>query len=637
MRANAITGSGRIRANGESAANTTGGGNDAAGGGGAGGSVYLRTRGTLACNSVEANGGNGGNVNAEEHGPGGGGGGGWILLQGGSISCSASAEGGNAGVQTRAQAIGGRPYGATDGAPATPTILPGPMPSLSAPIITAPADGSHVTEVTVVGTATPGVTVVVIVDGVEVGRVVADGSGNWSLPMPGLPDGEYRVEAAEEAQGLRSATASVTVTVDNVPPDTAITAGPATLSSSASATFSFTSTEAGSTFECSLDGAAFEPCPEQAIFSGLDEGEHTLQVRARDQAGNVDSTPASWTWTVDTIPPDTAIQSGPASPTNSDTAQFQFSSSEPGVTYECRLDGAADFIACSEQATFTDLDDGQHTLEVRARDAAGNVDPTPASFTWTVDTIPPQTHIVAGPALLTNATSATFEFGADETGVTFECSLDGAPFTACTGPATFTDLDEGAHTLQVRARDAAGNVDPNPASFTWTVDRTPPETFIEDGPASLTTSASAAFDFSSDESGVRFECRLDGALDFEPCPEPAVLSGLADGVHQLQVRAVDGAGNADPTPASWSWVVDTTAPETFIDLAPPPVSNSPDAGFAFRSDDPTATFECSFDGVTFVPCSEAHTVGPLDDGDYALAVRAVDPAGNADPTPAIHT
>jgi len=55
-----------------------------------------------------------------------------------------------------------------------------------------------------------------------------------------------------------------------------------------------------------------------------------------------------------------------------------------------------------------------------------------------------------------------------------ECSLDGAPFTACTSPQEYTGLSEGSHTFQVRAVDPFGNVDPTPASTTWTVALSPP-------------------------------------------------------------------------------------------------------------------------------------------------------------------
>jgi hypothetical protein len=106
---------------------------------------------------------------------------------------------------------------------------------------------------------------------------------------------------------------------------------------------------------------------------------------------------------------------------------------------------------------------------VRAIDAVGNVDGSPASHSWTVDTTAPQTTITAAPAAQTSSTSASFGFSSSESGSSFECSLDNAAFVACTSPRDYTGLAAGTHTFRVRAIDAAGNVDGTPASHTWTI------------------------------------------------------------------------------------------------------------------------------------------------------------------------
>src|SRR5207253_3511501 len=92
--------------------------------------------------------------------------------------------------------------------------------------------------------------------------------------------------------------ASYTWTVDTTAPTASITASPSNPSNNASPNFSFSS-EAGATFQCALDGAAFASCTSPKSYSSLADGSHTFQVKATDTAGNT-GTAASHTWTVDT-------------------------------------------------------------------------------------------------------------------------------------------------------------------------------------------------------------------------------------------------------------------------------------------------------------------------------------------------
>jgi virginiamycin B lyase len=89
----------------------------------------------------------------------------------------------------------------------------------------------------------------------------------------------------------------------------------------------------------------------------------------------------------DTTPPNTSIATGPSSTVRSTSANFSFGSSETRSTFECRLDSAASFTACGATNVFSGLANGGHVLLVRARDHAGNPDPTPTSRGWIVDTI----------------------------------------------------------------------------------------------------------------------------------------------------------------------------------------------------------------------------------------------------------
>ena len=108
---------------------------------------------------------------------------------------------------------------------------------------------------------------------------------------------------ATDKAGNRSASGTLTVRVDKTTPETSIGSGPSGSVKSTSASFGFSSPDAGATFECKLDGSAFAPCTSPKSYTSLKNGKHTFSVRTADEAGNVDATPAVRTWTVDTVKP----------------------------------------------------------------------------------------------------------------------------------------------------------------------------------------------------------------------------------------------------------------------------------------------------------------------------------------------
>jgi hypothetical protein len=255
--------------------------------------------------------------------------------------------------------------------------------------------------------------------------------------------------------------------------------------------------------------------------------------------------------------PDTAIASGPSGATASAAATFAFTSTQPG-SFECRLDSAPAWSACSSPVSYAGLAQGPHNFEVRAEDVHGNADPSPATASWSVDTVAPDTSITSGPSGATASASASFAFTATEP-ASFECRLDsGSKWTHCASPESYGDLADGNHSFEVRAKDALGNTDASPASASFNVDTQPPNTTIISFPGEPISSAlsSATFAFASSASGATFECRLDGGI-WAPCTSPVSYGGLAAGVHVFEVRAVDRLGVVDPSSASVSFRVDT--------------------------------------------------------------------------------
>jgi hypothetical protein len=117
-----------------------------------------------------------------------------------------------------------------------------------------------------------------------------------------MPEGTDTLTiTAQDPAGHVSAPQSVTVTVDHTPPDTTIDQAPPTEGTPTGAPVSFTyhSSEPGSSFECKLDSAAFAPCAGSGMTTaGLANGPHTFSVRASDEAENTDLSPASTTFFV---------------------------------------------------------------------------------------------------------------------------------------------------------------------------------------------------------------------------------------------------------------------------------------------------------------------------------------------------
>ncbi len=185
-----------------------------------------------------------------------------------------------------------------------------------------------------------------------------------------------------------------------------------------------------------------------------------------------------------------------------------------------------------------------------------------------LETIPPETTITSGPPSKSKSTTAQFWFTSNEPVSTFECSLDGAPFQACTSPKSYSGLTEGAHGFRVSATDGSGNTDSTPAQASWTIDITPPDTTITSAPSGLVNSPQASFSFTSNESPAIFTCALDSG-QYSLCSTPQSYSSVADGSHTFQVRAEDQAGNVDPTSATATWVVDAQGPVlTFLRPGP---------------------------------------------------------------------
>jgi hypothetical protein len=220
------------------------------------------------------------------------------------------------------------------------------------------------------------------------------------ITYDGLGEGShtFRVKAVDPA-GNESTVTSYSWYIDLTNPVVTIdpASEPPDPTNRTSASFVFTSNKANSTFECRLDGGQFAACTSPQGYSGLGNARHTFGVRATDSLGH-QGLETTYEWTVDTVAPVTTITSGPPATTESRLATFVFASSESPATFACSLDGGA-FTSCASPKTYGGLTDGAHLFAVRATDLAGNMDTSPASYSWQVgtqtppDTTPPGTVV----------------------------------------------------------------------------------------------------------------------------------------------------------------------------------------------------------------------------------------------------
>jgi hypothetical protein len=214
---------------------------------------------------------------------------------------------------------------------------------------------------------------------------------------------------------------------DTTPPPLTVTPASIGLTNDPTPTVEFSSTEAGIMFDCWVLNDPNSPphvfayygnCASPWTTPSLPDGPLRIRIVAKDAAGNESTVYRPLT--VDTTAPDTSITSGPSG--RSRSTSFEFSSSEPGSTFECRLDGGA-WSTCTSPKDHSDLSQGSHTFEVAATDKAGNRDLSPAKRSWEVDTVAPTVTVISpssgatGVAPTTNV-SATFSEGVDRTTIT---------------------------------------------------------------------------------------------------------------------------------------------------------------------------------------------------------------------------
>lgn len=194
-----------------------------------------------------------------------------------------------------------------------------------------------------------------------------------------------------------------------------------------------------------------------------------------------------------------------------------------------------------------------------------------------------------------------------------------APVTKITKPVTVTPQQSGGSTKEKTATFEFKAFEPDPAD--------------ESGNTASST----------ETTGATFECKLTGpgqtgtfsACGAAPTPGKQTYTNLADGGYTFSVQATDSEGNTDATPETFTWKVDTTAPDTTIVRGPKAWLLAKSATFSYSSTEPEGdTFSCTYDGFGRECASGGVTTIGVGEGTHTFGVAATDAVGNEDTTPA---
>jgi len=485
--------------------------------------------------------------------------------------------------------------------------------------------------------------------------------GEWEyceLPWePELRDGAHRVQAHSIDSAGEPVPGGIDVefTLDATPPIATITAGPdgGGVVGSTAATFEF-SGEAVELFECSFDLAEFASCSGPQTYAGLADGAHSFRVRAIDSVGNVQPVPDSREFTVDSVEPETEIESiktkyqhdnglGALSVLDSSLLVIALASDSAPARFECRLEPAAEFSPCTgldvQSGTAlhrASLENGTYTLLVRAVDEGGNVDQSPAQAVFSVDASDfggaLDTFIsAAGPIFEYGATidaiTPAFRFNSSAEDARFECRIDSEPFRDCDQNFSTHPLADGQHSVEVRSVTDDEGVDATPAEVSFTVAGTGVEPSVSIASFALDdTQTTLSVELGSDNPDASFICQVaDGPWLFCDSNGPvSVPADLADGTYQFKARAV--AGKVSSVAATQSFSLSRNPGSITIVSAPPATSTNTDATIEFTA---TAgvSVECALDSGGYSACESPKTYSDLEPGDHVIGLRSVSGSG----------
>ncbi len=508
----------------------------------------------------------------------------------------------------------------------------------------------------ITGTAEPGSTVTVTYPDGSTTTVVAGPDGTWTVPNPGLNDGDKVTAIATDPAGNPSLpgtaivdavgpnTDGVNFTVDSVTADNVINASEASGNVTVTGVLKNVPADAantvvtvvinGQTYTATVDSTAGT---WTVSVSGSDltaDADKTIDAKVTftDAAGNSSSVNDTQTYTVDTVAPNAPVLD-PINATDPVSGQ-----AEPGSTVTVTYpDGTTATVVAGTDGSWSvpnpgNLVDGD-TVTATATDPAGNTS-LPGTGTVSADITAP---VVALDDVLTNDSTPALTGTVNDPTATVVVNVDGVDYPAVNnGDGTWTLADntlptlaDGPHTITVTATDAAGNVGNDTAMVT--IDTVAPNAPVLD-PINATDPVSGQAEPGStvtvtypDGTTATVVAGTDGSWSV---PNPG---NLVDG-DTVTATATDPAGNTS-LPGTGTVSADITAPVVALDDV---LTNDSTPALTGTVNDPTATVVVNVDGVDYPAVNNGdgtwtladNTLPTLADGPHTITVTATDAAGN---------
>ena len=425
------------------------------------------------------------------------------------------------------------------------------------------------------------------------------------------------------------------------------------------------------------------------LTSALADGVYSVTATATDAAGNVGPSGPAFALTIDTAAPAapgapallSADDSGVAGDgiTNANRPHLT-GIAEAGATVRLFLAGSVVGTGSAAGGSYTikltsPLADGTYSVTASATDAAGNASPAGAAFALTIDTTAPAAP--STPSLLASDDSGTAGDGITnvsmphlkgtaEANATVRLFLGGS----LVGTATATGgtysiqlgsaLADGTYSVTATATDVAGNVSPASASFSLTVDTTPPSAPAAPGLLAADDSGTVGDGITnvvrprlvgSAEAGATVRLSIAGVVIGTGVASGGsysitMASALADGTYSVTATATDAAGNTGPIGAPFSLTIDATPPArpAAPGLLAADDSGTPGDGItSVNTPHLTGTAESGSTVRLFIAGSLVGTGTAtggvytvllnrvLAEGDYSVTATATDAAGNVSP------